>query len=195
MSKYSGKFVLSVPDTLHEQLTKKAIQSSMSLNNICIELLQHALKKKEDKWWRQIAKNYISYLKKEFGKDLQALIIFGSYAQGTATNASDLDLLIVLDKSIPIRRSLYTLWNEKMPQDAGLEVTPQFVHIPKSIEQTGSLWFEVALSSEIVWEKNKKTSQMLTKILAWIAADKVRRHWSNGQPYWVRRTNEKPRSS
>ena len=47
----------------------------------------------------QILKALKSYLISNYGNDIRDVILFGSQARGNATNASDYDVLIVLNKA------------------------------------------------------------------------------------------------
>ena len=50
-----------------------------------------------------------AYLKQRFGDGIEAVLLYGSYARGSATPDSDIDLLVLTDESLrpsEVRRSL-----------------------------------------------------------------------------------------
>ncbi|MFQ9515799.1 MAG: nucleotidyltransferase domain-containing protein [Eubacterium sp.] len=44
-----------------------------------------------------IMNNYVEEIKKIYGKHLQRIILYGSYARGEATEASDIDIMILVN--------------------------------------------------------------------------------------------------
>lgn len=192
----SGKFVLRLEPKFHRLLSQEAKRRRASLNSLCISLLQRGLEKGESTDERfEFLKPVLDQIKSHFGKDLQGVFIFGSQVTGQATESSDLDLLIVLEKLIPLARSLYRWWDEKVSLSGTIVVNPQFVHLPLSVEEAGSLWLEVATASQMIWEKDRVITDFLELLREFIASDRVRRHWSQGQPYWVRQSEEqRPKS-
>lgn len=124
-------------------------------------------------------------LKKQFGAHLVAVAAFGSQVSGEATADSDLDLLIVLKPLDPITRSLYAWWDRNVAKKR-FTINPHFVHLTSNVENPGSLWFEIALNHEILFEKNQALQAKLTGIQGLISSGKVSRKWSYGHPYWIR---------
>ena len=185
---HSGKFVLRLTSQMHRSLAQEAARKGGSLNQFCIQLLQDGLTRQESGSKKfDFLTPVIEQLKHHFGGKLMGVVLFGSQVTGKATESSDFDLLIVLDSSEKLARSLYSWWDDEMKFPHDKTINPQFVHRPDSIDQAGGIWFEVAVSSEIVWEDRSKISQFLDKIRRLIASDRVRRFWTNGVPYWVRR--------
>ena len=188
MKSYSGKFIVRLPETLHKKLVQRAMEHHISLNQTCIELLQVGFgpstsSKKND--LHVLLEPELEKLKKKFGKKWMGVVLFGSRVQGTARENSDLDVMIILDKTVPLRRNLYRWWDENMqfPPKAG-EVNPHFVHFPDSAAKAGSLWLEVALHHDIVWEQGETVSSFFENLLSEIKAGKWTRLFSNGHPYW-----------
>lgn len=61
---------------------------------------------------RAIARRVRNFLEKKYGSRLKAVILYGSHARGTATEDSDVDLLVVVDDALrpdEVRRSLSDL--------------------------------------------------------------------------------------
>ncbi len=74
----------------------------------------------------------ISELKDVFHENLRSVILFGSYAQGTAQTYSDIDILIILnrkfthwternDLEIELRKRLYRTIGQVSPKTASIE--------------------------------------------------------------------------
>lgn len=188
---YSGRFVLRLPSDLHRRLSTLALRARQSLNNLCLDLIHEGLKKSDDKKsWKQKYHPLLHQLRGHFGRQLVGFLIFGSQITGEATLSSDVDFLVVLDKSVPLTRSLYHWWDEKI-KTADDSLSPQFVHIPSSAEEAGGIWFEIALSHEILWQKQKDVSNFLEKLNESVVKGRIRRYFQHGQPYWVWRDHEK----
>lgn len=190
MTYHSGKFVLRVDPKMHSQLVERAEAQGVSLNQLCADLLLRGLKGPEPTApWLQEAKGVLAKLKAKFEGDLLAVAAFGSQVQGTADTHSDLDLLVVVKPSVPIVRSLY-LWWEDLGLKGQMEVNPHFVHLPTEEKNSSGLFFEIALASEILYEKNKVLTKFLAKIKRMIDSGAIVRRFSNGHPYWVREFKE-----
>ena len=61
---------------------------------------------------RSIVQRVKGFLEKKYGSRLRAVILYGSHARGTATEDSDVDLLVVVDDTLrpdEVRRSLSDL--------------------------------------------------------------------------------------
>jgi len=101
---------------------------------------------------------------------------------------SDVDLLIVLEEGVPIRRSLYREW-DAMDADPlrwnSHRVEPHFVRLPgREAEPTG-LWAEAAVDGVVLFERALRVSQRLVEIRREIAAGRLVRRRCHGHPYWV----------
>lgn len=86
--------------------------------------------------------------------DPDKIILFGSYASGTAAEHSDIDLFIVKDTELPrIKRSLQIrllLFGSKIPIDI-LVFTPQ--EVEKSVNIKYSITNEVMNKGKVLYEK------------------------------------------
>lgn len=80
----------------------------------------------------KIAKKIVLELKDEFQSDLNSVILFGSYAKGTAKPYSDIDILIILNKKfanwterrdleIELRKRLYRTVGQVSPKIGTVE--------------------------------------------------------------------------
>lgn len=79
----------------------------------------------------EILEEFISVSKKKFKENLVSIILFGSYARGTATKYSDIDLLVVVKKLTENFRK-----REKMKQEIGEIFFEKFDVIVQSLFMT-----------------------------------------------------------
>lgn len=192
MNSLSGKFVLRLDPALHEALHEKAANTGLSLNETCVRFLEAGLQQKAaPKPWLAPVRKRLQILHRTFGKKMLGAAVFGSQVEGTATPSSDVDLLIVLDSSVPVRRSLYRQWEKSNLQPDSFLINPHFVHFPDSAKEASGLWFEVALEHETIYQQKGCLEAFFAKLLSQIRAGKIRRDWSHGHPYWVWSWNEK----
>ncbi len=169
---YSGKFVLRIPEALHQTLSLDALAKGCSLN----ELIQAKLS--ERSW---LSDEIIGKMVEAF--DPLAIIQFGSSVRGEQTRDSDIDLLIVLDKSVAIERRLYDRWDQFLGPMR--KYSPQFVHPPDFEGSIGGLWLEVALEGQILFERDALVRRSLARIKDLIASGHYIRRWTHGQSYWT----------
>lgn len=187
----SGKFVLRIAPAMHHRLSRQARERGVSLNQICKELIESALEKGPDSFQPpSFLAPILKSLRDSFKEKLLGVLLFGSQVSGRASALSDWDLLIVLDLSIPLHRSLYSWWDESIRPEGDRVVNPHFSHLPPSPAEAGTLWLEVAVNSRILWEKGMLMTSGLEGIKHFIASGAARRYWSHGQPYWVKQDEE-----
>lgn len=186
----SGKFVLRAAPRLHKRLSQAAHIQNLSLNRLCINLLENGLSQKNTTDplppFQAPLKPVTQRLEELFAENLLGVIAFGSRVSGGATENSDLDLLIVLADAVPISRSLYLKWDDQVPEPLPFEISPHFVHLPVSPLDSSGLWFEVGMAYHVVWERGSSISGWLAKIKDLIAEDAVRRYSLSGHPYWIK---------
>ncbi|MBI4209050.1 MAG: nucleotidyltransferase domain-containing protein [Deltaproteobacteria bacterium] len=193
---FSGKFVVRIDPQLHESLKGKAQRDQVSLNRLCATLLQEGLEgtsqiPRNESRWAPLLQPWVDALRKQFNEDLIGVVLFGSRIRGDATSTSDLDLLVILSDEIKIERRHYHWWDSLMASEVPFEINPHFVHLPKDEMRSNGIWYEVALHSEIFWEKDRIVSKKLDQLREVIASSKIQRFWTNGHPYWVRSNHEK----
>jgi predicted nucleotidyltransferase len=198
MRSASGTFVLRIPPDLHERLREVAAHHGKSLNALCRDILQDAVGSGAERAGpparRKAGSSPLERLtegcRRTFGSDLVGLALFGSVARGEEFPDSDLDLLLVMIDSRPIRRELYTQWEKDVAAVAAAhftrEVTPHFAHLPARQEEAGGLWLEVALDATVLWERDRELSDALRAIRAYSASGGATRRIRHGHPYWVR---------
>lgn len=191
-SEKSGRFVLRLDSALHETLARRALERGLSLNQMTADLIRSGLEEKRpEKKYLRVVRPLLGKLKREFEADFLGLMIFGSQVRGEATSTSDLDVLIVLEERVPLKRNLYRWWEESFGKSSAPEISPHFVHIPKTAGNASGIWFEVAMEGEIVYQRNRGLRRFLDRVTAEIQSGALQREWSHGHPYWIRRDNEK----
>ncbi|PIR17768.1 MAG: hypothetical protein COV46_02910 [Deltaproteobacteria bacterium CG11_big_fil_rev_8_21_14_0_20_49_13] len=185
MKEFSGKFVLRIPLELHKKLANMSISKRVSLNQLCVLLLNRGLGVLEGDSYQEF-EPVVKKLKEKFKDKLSGVVLFGSKATGEATESSDIDLLVILDGSVEIDRSLYSWWDDNVIW-SDRELNPHFVSQPKDISEVSGLWFEVSISGKIIYQRGMIVDSIFAEIKKFIADGLVRRYISNGHPYWVRR--------
>lgn len=178
MERLSGKFVLRLDPEHHLKLKRQAQAKGLSLNQWINRLLQ------SERQPNQIQLN-AEIIHQEFRESLLGVILFGSVARGEALDSSDLDLLIVLRDECPIQRNLYQRWDSKILPRLSEKVSPQFSHLP-NLESISSLWLEVALEGEILFDPTQQLKVTLIEIRRRISEGQYHRKISHGHPYWMR---------
>jgi predicted nucleotidyltransferase len=193
MKKHSGKFVLRVPSAFHLKLSLLAAQQGMSLNRFCFERIKASLAlpsttlvNKEDSIQNTLVQQLV-----DAEVPLIGVVMFGSSARGEARDSSDVDLLLVLDSHRPISRELYKVWDDCLPKlqvssDVASKLSPQFVHLPSSPEEAGSLWFECAIEGLIWSDTDFQIGKFLAHVRAAILRGDIRRESSHGHHYWIK---------
>ncbi len=179
MKEPSGKFVLRVDPQLHAQLRDEAESQSLSLNQWIVAQLQ-----KRPTTLKGPELQLVEEIKKVFGDDLLGVVLFGSAVRQEVRSTSDIDILIVLDHSHPINRTLYQVWDAKICPIVGARISPQFSHRPSG-KSPSSLWLEIAMEGEILFDKKNIIKKELRKIRERIAFGEFVRKLSHGHPYWV----------
>lgn len=190
MSQFSGKFVVRLPSALHRNLSETARQQGLSLNQVCLTLLQADASDKrgtDAPLWQREAEKILKQLKKKFGAGLLGLVAFGSQVRGEATKHSDLDLLIVLEEKFPIKRGIYEWWDSTVQWKGSIrEISPHFVHLATSPERATGLWYEIAMFHKIIFEKGRKISGLIKELIQSVERGEISRSFSNGHPYWIK---------
>jgi predicted nucleotidyltransferase len=182
----SGRFVLRIPSELHLTLRKLASLRGVSLNELCLRALKNYLAEIGAEESSEVKGEgpWLKALKDMLGESLLGVILFGSTARGEERIGSDIDLLVATDTDLPLTRSLYELWEQKLP---GNVHSPHFVHLPVRIEDSGSIWFEAAVDGIVLYERGRRISRFLSRIRRAIAAGRLERKIAYGHPYWIRR--------
>lgn len=187
----SGRFVLRLPRELHSRLKQAARESGKSLNQLCVELLSAKLDGAPAvalPTGEEVCGINVSELAEKWKYPVAGIVLFGSAARRESWDTSDVDLLIVLDRGVPLTRDLYDQWERvAAPAAAGRTVSPMLAVLPDEPEDAGGLWYEVALDGIVLWDADLKVSRFLAKLRRRIVEGTIVRRYSHGQPYWIRK--------
>jgi hypothetical protein len=177
----SGRFVLRLPVGLHAALQSAARAAALSLNEYCVRRLAtpgSGLTLDSD------AAALVERAAEVTADALIGVVLYGSWARGEAAAGSDVDVLIVVERGLPLRRSLYRAWDQSPARWHGQPVDPHFVH-PPAAGAGGGLWGEVATDGIVVFERGLGVSSILARTRRDIAAGRLVRRVMHGQPYWT----------
>jgi len=119
------------------------------------------------------------------GDGLVGVVAFGSWARDELRTGSDVDLLLVVEDGIPIRRALYRGWDAAPLRWNAHRVEPHFVHLPAEDDEPSGLWAEASVDGVVLFERELRVSRRLVEIRREIAAGRLVRRHCHGHPYWV----------
>jgi hypothetical protein len=111
--------------------------------------------------------------------------VFGSWVRREAMADSDVDLLVVLDSSIPLARSMYRSWDRSPQSWDGLTVSPLLAHLPPAEGPVPPVWAEAAIEGVVLFDRRFRISRALARVRHSIAAGELVRRVVHGQPCWV----------
>lgn len=180
-SRASGRFVLRIDPALHDALRRAARESGVSLNDYCAGRLATPAAA----WERGDAAPALRRATSVFGDRLLGVVLFGSYARGEAGTASDVDLLVVLEKRVALSRSLYRRWDSCPVTWENRRVEPHFVHLPDPGAVTGGVWAEAGLDGIVLFDREMAVSRRLADVRRQILSGRLVRRLVHGQPYWA----------
>lgn len=176
----SGRFVLRLAPSLHEQLRREAKDAGVSLNDLCVKKLRALSLDLPDE-----ISDLVARVKETFGENVHGVILYGSWARGESTPSSDIDVMVVLDPRVPLNMQLYEGWNEQEWKVDTHALDVHFAHIPDAGKLPSGLWAEIALDGKVVYESDLVVTRTLAGVRRRIAAGDLIRLSSHGQPYWV----------
>lgn len=178
----SGRFLLRITPGLHAALKRAASESGVSLNDYFVRKLAAPV---GDLSALEGASEAVERAAALFGERLIGVAAFGSWARSEAATGSDVDLLVVIEDSVPLTRELYRDWDQAEVAWDGRPVEPHFVHLPEEGRVAAGLWAEVALDGIVLFERGLAISRRLIAVRRDIVAGKIVRKTSHGQPYWA----------
>ena len=179
----SGRFVLRISPGLHAALRRAAAELALSLNDYCARKLTAPAGGLAAS---TAAASVVERAASLFGAGLLGVVAFGSWARGDLRDGSDVDVLVVLDRSIPLARALYRRWDEVPLEWGGRPVEAHFVRLPDPAETVAGVWGEVALDGIVLFERSLFLSTRLAAVRRDIAAGRIVRRSAHGQPYWTK---------
>jgi len=178
----SGHFLLRMQADAHARLQAEARELDVSVNELCSRRLRvpgPAMLVEDG------AAGAVAHAHALFDDQLVGVLVYGSYARGDATPSSDVDLLVVISLSIPLTRTLYrdwdadpVVWNER-------PIDPHFVHLPAQARTVAGAWCEASLDGVVLFERGGTVTRHLAAIRGAIAAGRLVRRSTHGQPYWT----------
>ena len=178
----SGRFVLRLDSGLHAALRAAARDAGLSLNEYCVRKLAAPLGNLAELGETTAIVQRAAAL---HGDRLLAVAAFGSWVRGEHRRGSDVDVLVVLDPGLALRRRLYDAWDEEPLTVGGLPVQAHLVHPPDDPHRAGGLWAEVALDGVVLFERRLVLSRLLARVRRGILAGQVVRREAGGRTYWV----------
>ncbi len=162
-------------------LQRAAVAESISLNEFCVRrLAAGGAGLSADPSAAAVVQHAVGI----GGDAVLGVLVYGSWIRGSAGPGSDVDLLIVLDSSAPLTRSLYAAWDARPAAWDGRPIDPHFVHLPVEGQASG-LWGEAAVDGVILFESGRRLSALLAHVRREIVAGRLVRRTAHGQPYWV----------
>ena len=174
----SGRFLLRMSPALHDTLRSAARAAGLSLNEYCVRRLVTGSVVHDD------AAALVSRAAAVVGDALAAVVLHGSWVRGDAASGSDVDAVIVVDRTVPLRRSLYREWDRRPVTWSHRPVDPHFVHLPVDTGWSG-LWAEIATHGLTVLDRDGDLGAHLARVRGAIADGRLRRRTAHGQPYWT----------
>jgi predicted nucleotidyltransferase len=181
-SELSGRFVLRIDPGLHAALRVSAEEMGVSLNEYCARKLAAPVGNLVPSTLGSDAVQYASSL---FGESLVGVVVFGSWARAELQEDSDVDLLVGVEKTLPLTRELYHRWDEAPIRWQGHRVEPHFVHLPAPDRLAVGLWAEVAVDGIVLYTRDFRLPETLARVRRDIADGRIVRRMVHGQPYWI----------
>lgn len=178
----SGRFLLRIDPGLHAALREAAASAGVSLNEYCARKLASPVGNLASYAGAAAA---VARAAELFAEALVGVVVFGSWARGEAAEASDVDLLVVVDERIALTRDLYRTWDEEPLSWDGHAVEPHFVHLPAADETVAGLWAEVALDGVVLFARGYELARCLAQVRREIVAGRIVRRVVHGHAYWA----------
>ena len=172
------RFLLRLSDELHSRLKLAATEHGMSMNEYCVARLS------SDSIADDAVAEIAARARAEVGNALVGIVMFGSLARGTETTHSDVDLLLVIDRSMAITRELYRRWDAAPLRLQDRIADVHFVHLPDR-GVAGGVWAEAAVEGLVLLDRGRLIHAALAAVRRELADGLLRRHTVHGQSYWT----------
>lgn len=170
---------------LHSALKRRAAETGISLNSLCISALQSHLEPVRSGSPGSLPVP-LDRIRGLVGDSLIGVLLFGSAARHEQRESSDIDLLIAVSDELPLARALYDRWDEVFAAAEAPPVNPHFVHLPREPASAGSLWCEAAVDAVLLHDPEGRIADILRQIRRAVAEGKLLRKSAYGHPYWIR---------
>ncbi len=177
-----ARFLLRLPAALHRELVANASAEALSLNEYCVRRLGGPDLRIAA---RQEVAAVLASAAAVAGAHLLGVIAHGSWVRSEARDSSDVDVMIVVDGSVPLTRSLYRAWDSAAPTWDGRTVDAHFVHLPAAGSRASSVWCELAVEGLLLSDRDGALSAALVDVRRAIAHGRLVRKTAHGQPYWT----------
>jgi len=178
----SGRFLLRIEPGLHAALRSAAAAMGQSLNEYCARKLAAPVGEMAA---FEVAAAAVARAAAVAGDALTGVIAFGSWARSELHDASDIDLLVVVDRTLGLSRGLYRRWDEEPVLWDGRRVEPHFVTMPERLAPSAGLWAEAAVDGIVLFARDLELQRRLAAIRRDLIEGRVVRKTIHGQPYWV----------
>ena len=117
---------------------------------------------------------------------LVGVVAFGSWARRELKPSSDIDVLIVAARTVPITRTLYRRWDEQpVIFWKRHPIEPHFAQLPDGQRPPSGFWAEVAADGRVLLDSETRVSAYLATVREAIASGRLCRRKVHGHPYWV----------
>jgi len=138
-----------------------------------------------------------------YGADLVSLAIFGSWAREVATQASDVDVLVVAEplppsrlkrvrqfeqiekETLPARRSMW-------PQDVPAPEISPVLKTPEEVRAGSPLFLDMTQWCDILYDRDRFFEEFIDELRARLERNGARRVQSKGGYYWEYKPNIRP---
>jgi predicted nucleotidyltransferase len=130
---------------------------------------------------QNLVSEIIDVAQREFSDGYIGLLLFGSQARGDAHDTSDTDLLLVVDESVKVDRSLYRRWDARLPERVSIQIS----HLPSLASDASSLWLECAMDARILHDPSNRIANFIERAKQYITSGNVVRRVTHGQGFWV----------
>ena len=178
----AAKFLLRLPVGLHKTLTAHAAHEGLSLNEYCVQRLGGPDLRVAP---RPHVAAVLAQAARVAAGHLLGVIAHGSWVRGEARDSSDIDVMVVVDRALPLTRSLYAASDAAPPMWEGRPVDAHFVHLPRPAGRASSVWCELAVEGLLLSDRDGAVSAALIDVRRAIADGRVVRKTAHGQPYWT----------
>jgi len=178
----SGRFLLRIDPGVHAALRAAASAMGQSLNEYCGRKLAAPVGELSA---FAAAAAAVTRSAAVAGDALVGVVAFGSWARSELHDASDIDLLVVLDRSIELSRTLYRRWDEDPVIWEGRRMEPHFVTLLEPPTPAVGLWAEAAVDGIVLFARDLELQAQLAAIRRDLIEGRVVRKKVHGQPYWV----------
>jgi predicted nucleotidyltransferase len=177
-----ARVLLRLPVDLHRALAAQAAHEQTSVNDLCVQRLSGP-----DLPFlpRHDVAAVLARARAVVGPHLAGVLVHGSFARGEARAASDVDVLVVVNRALALTRTLYRQWDGETVTWAGRMVDAHFAHMPAVDTRPSSVWCEAATEGLVLFDARGDVSQALVTARAAIAQGHLVRKLVHGQPYWT----------